>query len=478
MSTTTVGDLISRAEALAEALHHEPTPLPRRAWHRFDATTYRLLDLITDLPPAQPTSRPALLIRLRDAYPMPLTLLREPRTYTVAQYAAPYGYPLMTVRSRISRGLLPTTDDHGQARIDARPGPDAADLAPADPASVEPLDQLAATLGAVADLLAYEPRPSSPAPTQADRDALAARVLAITAVTARHALTRIPFADGNRPLLIGRYAEFALDALDPSRDRDSALNQIASFHPPTTPTTPVEHLEAALRGWADAARHELTRPIPSTAVLANIASQGIHLYAVADQITLAQADLGHLPTRQAALARREFRTTAAQLDQLGRQWNTVTTLQPPTHTYVTATERMSDTLFELTHHGIHQRASADLAARIDLNQAMVELRYGATDLRDFIQIAVPLPLRLASSELLFAPARALRHTPERLHAVKHGHYLAADSRDITALRVSARDAAHAARRGHAALSRAAAPDPPLGHGLSRGPVTPVATPEL
>ncbi|WP_152185267.1 hypothetical protein [Segeticoccus rhizosphaerae] len=161
-------------------------------------------------------------------------------------------------------------------------------------------------------------------------------------------------------------------------------------------------------------------------MLANIASTGVHLYAVTDQITLARADLDRLPTREAALARRQFRHTAQTLDHAGKLWAAVTTAQRPTQTYASATGLLDQTLFALTHRGPHQRTSADLAARIDLGQAMAELRYATADLRELTHLAVPLPLRLARSGLLFAPARALGHTPERINAVTHHRYIAAD----------------------------------------------------
>ena len=451
MTTTTIGDILGRAEHLAHALPDHPTPLPRKAWLQFDATAYRLLDRVTDLPPASSTHHASALTRLRDAYPVPLVLLNQRRTYSIPQYAAHIGRSPDTVYRHLHQGLLPTTSVKGRTRIDARFPPDPDDLTPADPASSEPLDRLSATLGAIADLLSFDPHPTTPPPTQGDRDALAGRILAITAVTARHALARIPLAHGTRPLLIGRYAEYGLDALGHQAAK-TPLDQIASFHPPTTPHTPIEHLETALRHWSAAARDEIDRSIPSTAVLANIASQGTHLYAVAHQITLARAELGHLPVRHASLARREFQHTAGRLDHLARQWSRVTTAQRPTHGYVSAARDLDDTLTRLTHHQTRQRTAAELAARIDLDQTMTELRYTATDLRQLIHDAIPLPRLLADSGLLFAPARTLRPTPTRITAARRGRYIAVTPDDITTLTAAVREAAKATRRGTTAVT--------------------------
>jgi hypothetical protein len=477
MSTTTVGDLLAHAETLTRAVRDQPAPLSRQAWGRFDATAYRLLDLITDLPPATPTNRPPTLTRLRDAYPTPLILLPARRHYTISQYAAHHGLPPATVHSRIRNGQLPATRLDGILRIHSRDDPAADQLTPADPTRPEPLDQLAATLGAIADLLTLDPHPAIPTPGQADRDALASRVLALTTVTARHALARLRLTDGKRPLLIGAYAEYALDTLNLTDASDSTLTQIPSFHPPANPATPIERLEAALRGWSHTAHHELERSIPSTAVLANIATTGIHLYAVADQITLARADLGRLPTREAALARRQFRHTAQALDHARRLWAAVTTAQRPTQTYASATSLLDQTLSDLTHHGPHPRTSVDLAAQIDLDQAMVELRYAAADLRQLTHRAVPLPLQLARSGLLFAPARVLQRTPERIIAVNHRRYIAANQGDITTLSAAVKGGAEATRHGEAGFAVTALQRARAEHGIA-SLRTPGPAPEL
>jgi hypothetical protein len=96
---------------------------------------------------------------------------------------------------------------------------------------------------------------------------------------AHHGVAHIPLQDANRPLAIIRYAEQSLDALG-NIDRSSALTQVASFAPLSSPRGPNKQLEAALRAWASHGRVDLARTVPSTEVLRNIASQARYLYAV------------------------------------------------------------------------------------------------------------------------------------------------------------------------------------------------------
>lgn len=265
-----------------------------------------------------------------------------------------YGYSERAVLRRVLAGTLPATKHNDRWRIGTTDDIALPDLAPADPTSPAPMDQLSVTLATMGDLL-NTALPAHPAslepPASEDRAALAAHVLTLTTVAARHTLGRMDLADAGRPLLIGRYAEHALDTLN-APTTETALADLAAFHTPATPDGPNESLETALRGWAAAARTEVTRTVPSTAVLANIASQGLHLYAVADQLTAAAVELGRLPDHAGILARRQFRSTADALAFLATGWATVTTTQQPTHTYTTAATVLHETLQDLTHQGV------------------------------------------------------------------------------------------------------------------------------
>jgi hypothetical protein len=59
-----------------------------------------------------------------------------------------------------------------------------------------------------------------------------------------------------------------------------------------------------------------------------------------------------------------------------------------------------------------------------VDQALVDLRYAASDLSELTHAAAQLPEPLIRSGLLFAPARILPSTTERLHDRNHGKYVA------------------------------------------------------
>jgi hypothetical protein len=58
-----------------------------------------------------------------------------------------------------------------------------------------------------------------------------------------------------------------------------------------------------------------------------------------------------------------------------------------------------------------------------VDQALADLRYTATDLAELTYAAAQLPEPLIRSGLLFAPARILPSTMERLHDRNHGKYV-------------------------------------------------------
>ena len=151
------------------------------------------------------------------------------------------------------------------------------------------MDRLSCTLGVLADMVvAARSRTAivpglDPLRDNAQVASVMAQVLAMMVAAAHHALAHIPLQDANRPLAIAQYAEQSLDALG-NIDRSSALTQVASFAPPSSPRGPNEQLEAALRAWASHARVELARTVPSTEVLRNIANQARHLYAVSARL--------------------------------------------------------------------------------------------------------------------------------------------------------------------------------------------------
>jgi len=458
MSTTTVGDLLERAQILARALRPTAAETTTDQWRSFDTTTYRLLHELVGPERAgthQQVISHAKLARVLSNYPCPLAAPTPDATYTARQTAAHLGLTRDTVVSEIRKGRLAATYQEGRYLIKAADLPSVTAVAPADPASGHPLDRLSATLGVLADLIVAERSRTTHIPgfdplrDDAHVAPVMARVLAITAVAARHGLAHVRLEDADRPLAIARYAEHALDTLG-DLDRPSRLTQVASFAPPSSPRGPNEQLEEALRAWASQARTELARTIPSTEVLRDIANQTRHLYAVSARLVTAAATPGHLPGDAPAVAvHGELHEAAQVMDRLQQQWETVTTATRPRHEYVTATTTLHTSLSAIEREGALRDGQADTTRRVDVAQALTDLRYAATDLVELTHTAAQLPEPLIRSQLLFAPARILPSTMERLHDRNHGRYVAIQFNEGQSLIEAALEGSSAARQAQA-----------------------------
>src|SRR5664279_1799221 len=99
----------------------------------------------------------------------------------------------------------------------------------------------------------------------------------------------------------------------------------------------------------------------------------------------------------------------------------------------------------------------DPARRIDPDQAMADLRYAATDLVELTDAAAQLPEPLIRSGVLFAPARILPSTMERIHDRNHGRYVPILLEEGEALIDAAQKGSSAARQVRATLEISARP---------------------
>ncbi|MEP7370526.1 MAG: hypothetical protein ABI662_12775 [Dermatophilaceae bacterium] len=465
MSTTTVGDLVDRAETLTRQLRINKDQITGAQWRCMDATVYRLLAELNG-PERTRAQREivnhAAVTRVVDGYPSPLASPGSETTYTAKQAASHLGVSRATIVGNIRRSQLPATYDGRRYSIKA------ADLSPttqvqqADPASAHPLDRLACTLGVLADLVAAERSRLAPTPgfdplrDDTQVTPVMGRVLAVTLVAARHTLVNIALQDADRPLAIARYATSALDALG-DVNRPSSLNQVASFAPPLSPSGPNEELEAALRGWATQARNELAMTVPSTKVLRDITNQARHLYAVSARLAAASATAGHLPEHETTVIHSELREAAEVMNTLQQQWKAVTTATRPGHEYVTATTTLHASLSAIERDCLSTGHHVDATKRVDVNQALTDLRYAATDLVALTHTAAQLPEPLIRSGLLFAPARILPSTMERLRDRNQGRYVAIQLEEGAELIDAAQEGSRAARHAHAILENTVRP---------------------
>jgi hypothetical protein len=431
MTTTTLGDLLARADDLCRELRDSPDPVPLTAWESFDATAYLLMRELVG--PARTGNRAlalshAVLCRVIDAYPAPL---RGVTTGSVGarEVAHLLGRPRSAVIANIRKGQIPSTWDGRQYLVDVTNLPSRPDVRPADPLSPEPLPRLSCTLGVAADLMAehrgqvthdvdagFESRDSATAP-------VLAHVLGIIQVAASHAVRVGPLSDVDRPLAVARYSAKALDALGDVGRRAPMLDT-ASFAPPPHPLSLNERLESGLRQWVTAARAELNRIVPSTDVIRNVMNQGMHLYAVSARLLEAAEYEGGLAGSTAAAARESIHTATEEMVKADHLWGSVTTAMRPSHEYVTAARELHAVLTDVTHDGLHPREINEIAKTLDFGKALADLRYAVRDVGDMAHDVQHLPDQLLRSGLLFAPAGKLTPSVERLHERAAGRYVA------------------------------------------------------
>ena len=163
-------------------------------------------------------------------------------------------------------------------------------------------------------------------------------VLSIASVTARHAMTRLPIADADRPLRIAQYADRALQDLahiSASPNTYQQLQLVTSVHRTPSTDRPDDRLEAALEDWTHAVRAELRHPIPSSDVLHNIMTTGVHILATTEAIHHVHRERS-TPENTLPVVSSQMRATVLALQAAATAWRPVTTARTPSARYVAA----------------------------------------------------------------------------------------------------------------------------------------------
>jgi len=130
-----------------------------------------------------------------------------------------------------------------------------------------------------------------------------------------------------------------------------------------------------------------------------------------------------------------------ELSKADRLWGSVTTAMRPSHEYVTATRELHAALTETTHDGLRAHDVSEITENLDIGQALGDLRYAARDVADMVRDVQHLPDQLLRSQLLFAPARKLTPSVERLHERTAGRYVPALPHEVSELAPAVRSAA-------------------------------------
>jgi hypothetical protein len=420
MSTTTGRDLITSADRLARELARWDHSVDTALWESFDTTAYRLLrELIgpgRDDSGACSRGR-ASLLQVIHAYPTPLRppLDAEFSLNAARRFVATSEYEL---RQRVREGAVPTHLFNGRRRISSADLDTRPDITPADPIDPHPLARLSTTLGVLADMVGQERRHPGTVDGLSDdtvRDATA-RVMTWLAVAGRYTLRHGPIDDGARPLVIAQYAERSINALGGTAPTLGGLDSL-SAHVTTGGSGLSEQLDNALHHWAAEAREELKRTIPSTQVMANIASIGTLMMATTHRLhTLSPAT----PGEELVAMTSDLRGAADGLREAEAAWKGVTTLHPQGRAFGAASYALFDTLRKVLAAPAEAQKRRELG--LDVDASLRSIERGVRDLAMFVEQSHDATRACLNSELLFAPARGRENTADHLRARTRGEY--------------------------------------------------------
>ncbi|MEP6650878.1 MAG: hypothetical protein ABJA74_13365 [Lapillicoccus sp.] len=463
MSTPTPAALLAVADRRARNLITSDDPATLRQWEAFDDTLYRLLHALVG-PGRQTTPREDSISRdiltTFRSYPTPIRPARG-ETYSLHEAARLQGLPVNRVAARVRRGQIDTHTLRTGRRawiIDADQLDTRTDVTPANADDPHPLARLSASLGALADL--YTPAnddtraPDIRPVDDHDTAATMRHVLSIASVAARHTLTHLPIADATRPLQIAQYADHALDTLKPAQSsqpagpiRDQPWRKRSFGQPPVAHAPSPTHSDAlddwldhALDDWASAAREALRHQVPSTGVLRNILTTGVHILAATDAClnelstrpaTINSAvEIGQPDLEQLAKVRLEVKATALVLQHAADAWQHVTTAMTPGHPYVAASRDLFAALTD-TQTALAPRPLSDLTRKAQ--SIVLTLAHAAPALSARLTTIDALASQLLQSELLFIRARLVPPREEILHERLTGRLVVARERDVPTL---------------------------------------------
>jgi hypothetical protein len=392
-------------------------------------------------------------------YPDPLRSPVGKTAYGVTEAARLLHVAPRTIHSRVREGVLTAHREGRLLQIDADSlHPQRVPLA--DPADGHPFARLTVTLGALSDLLASidvrhtgTPGPSLDQPAAAT---VAAHVLSVASVAARHALQYGPIADGMRPLLIAQYADRRYDALS-HYGAGASLPMVAVTMPAIPPTTWTERLEAAANAWAGAARTDLSLTVPSLEVIRNVTNQAAHAHAATATILAAVAPaLGSVDEANGGSGREGTERAMSILGDGIRALREAdlalanrTTARRPSHAYASAARDLFAALSETRRAVATSVADPGAVLSLRTEPALRTLAAVNDQAQAMLRDSRQLPNVLIRAQLLFAPARTLRASTERLTARNTGRLAPVDfgdPPDLTAALTRAEEAVARSQR--------------------------------
>lgn len=450
MTVTTLPDLIARAESLARGLRFSDEPTTTEQWNTFEATAHRLMRALVDAPVNGRRPGAADPLRSREivrALPRAAMFSGAQTSYTAREAGAQLGISGSTVLKRVRRSDLPAVLDAGTYVIRAEDLFGGSELTPANASSAHPLDRLSTMLGTAGDLILLHRQRQGPGvqgdPLSSEAQVAPAmtRVLTLTLAAARDSASRLPLATTDQALALAKYAERSLDQLNQLNERvdNDSLSRVATFMAEPTRRGHNGGLQSVLRSWAESAHAEVRRDIPSADSLRAIANQGLHVYAVTARM-LDASEPGAVDARDFQDLLRE---AAEHQRRLQEQWGNVTTAMKPRREFALATREFHSALERLDGKMVDAKSDSPLRD-VDRITVGYELANALGEIADLSHEARHLPDLLAQSELLFAPARILPSTTDRLRARHLGRFVPVLGTEAEDLRLAANYAADAA----------------------------------
>ncbi|KGN41986.1 hypothetical protein N801_03810 [Knoellia aerolata DSM 18566] len=428
----TVDQLLERVAVLTREVRSTDEPVTQKQWQAFDATLHRfLVGSIGYQGRRVGSGDPCanILRELVDRYPpRPRSPVADApvRPEDAARVGAPFSAHGVGLPRRGGLRLLPTSDATTSIAL-----PDATDP--------NPVARITCALGALADLvdvLEYQQVPDT-----SEIATNTAHVLAAAAVVARHTLAWGPLVAADRPLAIGKHVEAALAAMQPVLQATPPL----SFRGlPALADVDVGDtaLDRSMNAWAFASEVELRARIPSAHSLHMLVNQGAHmtatLAAVADQSDVSRRRDGATPPLVAA---------GHALAAADKAWVPgLTTLVRPSTDFITASRELFLALEETRARSCGFTEQERDRTTDSLAHAMTTLGHRLTGARSFLR-------PLADGKVLYAPARRVEGSPERLNDRLKGRYVTVGYFDIKDLDAAWHAAALATRSATTQLLR-------------------------
>jgi len=429
---STVNQLVERITVLTREVRSSDEPVTEMQWDAFDANLHRfLVGTIGPQGSRVPTGEPCadILRELSDRYPHPLRSPGGRSPERNDDSARELGKPS-------TQGV--TLPRRGALRLVAAPDPRESVTLP-DATDGRPIARITCALGALADLvdvLEYQQVP--------DTSGVAvntAHVLASAAIVARHTLACGPLAAGDRPLAVGNHVESALAAMQPLLESAP----VRSFRGlPSVADVDIgdTSLDRAVSAWSYASEVELRARIPSTESLHMMVNQGAHITAtLAEVVREAKGD----DDRRGARA--DLVHASQALGAADKAWVPgLTSLIKPSADFITASRGLFLALEEV-------RARSDRFTEPEREQVAQSVGQAVATLSRRVAAARAFLQPLADGKALYAPARQVGGSPERLNDQLKGRYVTVEYFDIKDLDAAWRTAGVATQSATALLVR-------------------------